>query len=86
VSLIQILKDQLGLKIEYDDLAGFLSIPDGRFIPDPKGQKTFFFFGQLLAQIQRLQKKSGKTSDEVVRDGLRSLSATLQSLSAGERL
>lgn len=84
-SLIQILKDELGLKIEYDD-AGFLSIPDGRFVPKPKGQKTFFFFDQLLAQIQDIQNLNGKTSDQVVRDSLRELAQTLQSLSDGDPL
>jgi hypothetical protein len=85
VSLIKILKDQLGLKIVYDGQDGFLSIPDGKFILDPKGQETYYFFGKLLSQIKRLQKKSGKTSDEIVRRGLRTLAETLQSLSKGKR-
>jgi hypothetical protein len=85
MTLIQILKDDLGLKIEYDD-AGILSIPDGRFVPTARGQKTFFLFGQLLAQIQNIQKSSGKTSDQIVRESLREFAQTLQSLSAGDQL
>jgi hypothetical protein len=72
-ALLEILNEEFGLKIEYDPQYGFVSIPEGRFVPDPEGRSKFFFFGQLAAQIRRMQKQLGMTSDEILHGSLHAL-------------
>lgn len=72
-ALLEILNEEFGLKINYDPQYGFVSIPEGRFVPDSEGGIKFFFFGQLGAQIKRMQKKLGMTSDEIVHNSLQAI-------------
>src|SRR5262249_33636185 len=82
--LLEILNEEFGLKIEYEPQFGFVSIPEGRFVPDKEGGVKWFFFGRLAAQIRRMQKRLGMTSDQVVRGSLRALKKTFDSFSDGK--
>jgi hypothetical protein len=84
--LMRILKDEFGLEVEYDPQFGFLSIPEGRFVPDPSGQAQWFFFGRAAAQIKRLQERMGKTSDEIVRGSLLALKQVADAFSSSGKL
>lgn len=57
--LIDELRKQWGVDIDYGPEFGVLRLPKGEFNPDPSGEHTVNAFGQFAAQLERLKDKYG---------------------------
>jgi len=57
--LIEELRRQWKVDIEYDPEWGYLELPKGKFLTDKSGNSTITAFGRFASQFQRMEKKHG---------------------------
>lgn len=62
--LVEILKDKLGLEVEYDPHGGILLIPKGTFVKDSVGGTSASFFGRTAARLEDIRRRLGCTFEE----------------------
>jgi hypothetical protein len=63
--LLDILKQELGLELEYSSQDGILIFPKGRFVRSPNGDMGFVAFGKTAELFDRLHEKYGFSPKEV---------------------
>lgn len=52
--LLDLLRDELCLKIDYESRYGIVSIPKGSFVPDKDSSQQIYVFGRAKRDIERL--------------------------------
>ena len=62
--LVAVLREKLGLAIEYDPQFGMLQVPEGRFVPAPGGSQQMFPFGRFARELQKIARLLGVSPDE----------------------
>lgn len=68
--LIDELRKQWGVNIEYEPEFGVLMLPKGEFKPDPSSGRTVTAFGQFAAQLERFKDKYGIDPQKFVADSI----------------
>jgi hypothetical protein len=84
--LIDVLKEQLGIEIEYNPQSGILFLPQGKFIPDDESGKRVIFFGKMAAMLADMQAKLGVSTEHVVDGALDFLLQVLEAYQTGSKL
>jgi Domain of unknown function (DUF4365) len=84
--LTDALRNQLGLEISYDPRYGTISIPAGRFVPDPASGDQMYTFGRAARDIRRIAEELGVSHQEAFERAMLSLYADLKAVVEGSAL
>lgn len=82
--LIDALRDQLGLNIEYEPQYGILQIPVGRFIPKPEEDARVLFFGRAACANIIIAKKLGISPQSAYELSMTLMIDALKTIQQGE--
>jgi hypothetical protein len=83
--LMEHLKRQYGLKIEFD-IGGFLQLPAGRFIAREGADRSVILFGGLADTAEKLSKRLGVPATEITPEALNFLVQVYEAFSSGREL
>jgi len=84
--IIEVLNEQLGLKIEYNPQSGILILPKGTFVKDLEGGSTLVGFGKFAAKVESLQGKYGILPDDIILDSMNLIGQVIETFSSGNQI
>ena len=84
--LIDILDKSIGIKLEYDPQAGMVIMPEGKFVREPEGGHTLFFFGKMAARMLDMQTKYGISPEEAFHSSMDLMKQVVEAYSKGSKL
>jgi Domain of unknown function (DUF4365) len=86
VVLVEELKKQWGVKIDYGPELGILFLPKGEFKADPAGGTTFTAFGRYAAQLERLKREYGIEPHHAFEESIRVMREIVTAFQSGAKL
>ncbi len=84
--LIEVLEEDLKLKVEYDGQAGIVFLPKGTFAQDSSGGMKIHVFGKMAMLVEKLQKELGFSGQEVLEKAIDLYRDILKHMSNGYKL
>ena len=82
--LLKLLREEIGLQLDYDPRYGIVSIPEGSFVPDKEGSQRIHVFGRAKRDIDRLARLLGISKEKAFNYMLNNFLTGLESLLRGE--
>jgi hypothetical protein len=82
--LLDLLREEIGLKIDYQSRYGIVLIPEGSFVPDKEASQRVYVFGRAKRDIDRLARLLSIPIQEAFDYMLNNFLNGLQSLLRGE--
>lgn len=82
--LLDLLREEIGLDLDYQPQYGIVSIPTGSFVPDREASPRTYVFGRAKRDIDRLTRLLGVSSEQALDYVLNDFLSGLESLSRGE--
>lgn len=68
VTLIRAIKEIWGVKIHYNPQFGILTLPHGRFVQDPSGNRSIFTFGRFEAFLDVIGQHTGWDQERLIKE------------------
>jgi hypothetical protein len=82
--LMPLLREQIGLDVEYDPQYGILQIPEGRFVPEVGTGPRMYPFGRFARDVERIAQLLGSTTGEAFNWALGNGLDVLKRIESGE--
>lgn len=82
--LLNLLREEIGLHLDYEPRYGIVTIPEGSFVPDKEASPRTYVFGRAKRDIERLARVLRIPTEEAFNYMLNNFLGGLQSLLRGE--